>query len=138
MRGSLSMSREATSVLARRDAQSKLIAATRDGGLGGRLLAMVNAKSLADTLGYRFSFAWEPIHDEELHSVEKVDRICRADFIEKHWLGEKANALFKRIQRHIRPLATPQSGPLAKARLWLWKAGIRVQATAVMTGCRLH
>jgi hypothetical protein len=33
-----------------------LIAATRIDGLGGRLLAMANAKSLADTLGCRFGF----------------------------------------------------------------------------------
>lgn len=89
MRGSLNMSREATSVLARHDPQSKLIAATREDGLGGRLLAMVNAKALADTLGYRFGFTWWPMHDDEFHSVEKVDKIFSADFIEKHWLGER-------------------------------------------------
>jgi hypothetical protein len=38
--------------------------------------------------------------------------------------AEPASALFKRIQRHIRPLTTPQSGLLAKARLRLWKAGM--------------
>jgi hypothetical protein len=40
--------------------------------------------------------------------------------------AEPDNALFKRIKRHIRPLVTPQSGLLAKARLRLWKAGIRI------------
>ncbi|TGS19410.1 hypothetical protein EN852_001685 [Mesorhizobium sp. M2E.F.Ca.ET.209.01.1.1] len=57
--------------------------------MGGRLLAMVNAKALADTLGYRFGFTWWPMHDDEFHSVEKVDKIFSADFIEKHWLGER-------------------------------------------------
>ena len=57
--------------------------------MGGRLLAMVNAKSLADTLGYRFGFTWEPNHDDKFHSVEKVGKIFSADFIEMHWLGEK-------------------------------------------------
>ncbi|WP_245519473.1 MULTISPECIES: hypothetical protein [unclassified Mesorhizobium] len=75
--------------MARHDPQSKLIAATREDGLGGRLLAMVNAKALADTLGYRFGFTWWPMHDDEFHSVEKVDKIFSADFIEKHWLGER-------------------------------------------------
>jgi hypothetical protein len=67
------------------------MAATRDDGLGGRLLAMVNAKSLADSLGYRFGFAWRPLHDDRFHSVEKVDKIFSADFIEEHWLGEKVD-----------------------------------------------
>ncbi|WP_246694141.1 hypothetical protein [Mesorhizobium sp. M2E.F.Ca.ET.209.01.1.1] len=75
--------------MALHDPQSKLIAATREDGLGGRLLAMVNAKALADTLGYRFGFTWWPMHDDEFHSVEKVDKIFSADFIEKHWLGER-------------------------------------------------
>lgn len=57
--------------------------------MGGRLLAMVNAKSLADTLGYRFGFSWRPLHDDKFHFVEKVDKIFSADFVEKHWLGEK-------------------------------------------------
>ncbi|WP_245429874.1 hypothetical protein [Mesorhizobium sp. WSM3859] len=74
--------------MARHDPQSKLIAATREDGLGGRLLAMVNAKALADTLGYRFGFTWWPMHDDEFHSVERVDKIFSTDFVEKYWLGE--------------------------------------------------
>lgn len=93
MPGSSTMSRKAISVLALHDSQSKLIAATREDGLGGRLLAMVNAKALADSLGYRFGFAWKPINDDKFHSVEKVDKIFSADFIEKHWLGETVEPL---------------------------------------------
>jgi hypothetical protein len=68
-----------------------IVAATRDDGLGGRLLAMANAKSLADTLGYRFGFTWngEAIRDNKFHIVDVVEKIFSADFIEKHWLGEK-------------------------------------------------
>lgn len=89
MRGSSNISRRAISVLAPHDPASTVIAATRTDGLGGRLLAMVNAKSLADTLGYRFGFAWGPMHDDRFHSVEKVDKIFSADFIDRHWLGER-------------------------------------------------
>ena len=74
MRGSLNMSREATSVLAPDDPQSKLIAATREGGLGGRLLAMVNAKSFPTRLAIASALPGWPMHDDEFHSVEKVDR----------------------------------------------------------------
>ena len=87
------MSGEATFVLARHDAQSKLIAATREDGLGGRHLAMVNAKSLADTLGYRFGFAWGPTHDEEFHSVAKVDKIFSGRFYREALAGGKGRTI---------------------------------------------
>lgn len=68
-----------------------LIAATRTDGLGGRLVAMANAKSLADRLGYRFGFTWNSrrIKDQESHTVDLVRNIFSAEFIGKHWLGEK-------------------------------------------------
>jgi len=68
-----------------------LIAATRTDGLGGRLLAMANAKSVADSLGYRFGFTWNrrAIADESFHIIDLADRIFSADFIERHWLGEE-------------------------------------------------
>ncbi|MBZ9987980.1 hypothetical protein LB572_12840 [Mesorhizobium sp. BH1-1-5] len=73
------------------DPASTLIAATRIDGLGGRLLAMANAKALADTFGYRFGFTWSRrgAAEKVFHSVEAVDRIFSPDFIERHWLGEK-------------------------------------------------
>jgi len=74
--------------------RSMLIAVNREDGLGGRLLAMANAKSLADRLGYRFGFTWSSrdITDQESHTVDVVGKIFSADFIEKHWLGEKIRA----------------------------------------------
>ncbi|WP_244441236.1 hypothetical protein [Mesorhizobium sp. STM 4661] len=89
MRGFSSILRQAISASARRDPQTTLIAATRDDGLGGRLLAMANAKSLTDTLGYGFGFTWKAIGDKEFHVVDGVEKIFSADFIEKYWLGEK-------------------------------------------------
>lgn len=74
-----------------RDDRSMLIVANRIDGLGGRLLAMANAKSLADRLGYRFGFTWnsKDITDEDSHTVDVVGKIFSADFIEKHWLGDR-------------------------------------------------
>ncbi|WP_246671983.1 MULTISPECIES: hypothetical protein [unclassified Mesorhizobium] len=71
-----------------------MIAATRTDGLGGRLLAMANAKALADTFGYRFGFTWNrrAAADKTFHTVEIADRIFSPDFIEKHWLGESIKA----------------------------------------------
>ncbi|CCV05486.1 hypothetical protein MESS2_1580005 [Mesorhizobium metallidurans STM 2683] len=57
--------------------------------MGGRLLAMANAKALADRLGYRFGFTWKAIGDKEFHVIDGVEKIFSADFIEKYWLGEK-------------------------------------------------
>lgn len=73
------------------DPGSMLIAVNRKDGLGGRLLAMANAKALADRLGYRFGFTWSnrTITDEGSHTVDVVGKIFSADFIEKHWLGKK-------------------------------------------------
>lgn len=69
----------------------KTLAATRADGLGGRLLAMVNAKCLADKMGCRFGFTWNrgSIDDMQFHIVDSVDKVFAADFIEKYWLGEK-------------------------------------------------
>ncbi|WP_245279065.1 hypothetical protein [Mesorhizobium loti] len=74
-----------------RDDRSMLIVANRIDGLGGRLLAMANAKSLADRLGYRFGFTWNSrdITDEDSHTVDVVGKIFSGDFIEKHWLGDR-------------------------------------------------
>ena len=87
------MLRRVTSASARPDRNprhAKLIAATRDDGLGGRLLAMVNAKALADATGHRFGFTWKrAVSDKTFHIVDTVDKIFAPDFIEKHWLGEK-------------------------------------------------
>ena len=68
-----------------------LIVATRTDGLGGRLLAMANAKSLADRLGYRFGFTWNggAIQRQDIpHRRRGREDFCRR-FIDKHWLGEK-------------------------------------------------
>ncbi|WP_245437064.1 hypothetical protein [Mesorhizobium helmanticense] len=89
MGGFSSILRQAISASGRRDPQSTLIAATRDDGLGGRLLAMANAKSLADALGYRFGFTWKAIRDKEFHVIDGVEKIFSAEFIEKYWLGKK-------------------------------------------------
>ncbi|WP_254633920.1 hypothetical protein [Mesorhizobium sp. GbtcB19] len=76
------------------DPASTLIAATRTDGLGGRLLAMANAKALADTFGYRFGFTWnrKRAADKAFHIVDVADGIFSADFIERHWLGESVKA----------------------------------------------
>ena len=76
------------------DSPTTLIAATRDDGLGGRLLAMVNAKTLADTFGCRFGFTWNrrAIADKTFHVVDVADKIFSRDFIDEHWLGEKVRA----------------------------------------------
>ncbi|MGX8012144.1 hypothetical protein ACVDG8_025840 [Mesorhizobium sp. ORM8.1] len=68
-----------------------LIAATRTDGLGGRLLAMANAKTLADSLGYRFGFTWNrrAITNQSFHIIDLADQIFSADFIERYWLGEE-------------------------------------------------
>jgi len=73
------------------DFSTKTLAATRADGLGGRLLAMVNAKCLADKMGCRFGFTWNrrSIDDMQFHIVDSVDKVFAADFIERHWLGEK-------------------------------------------------
>lgn len=73
------------------DGGSMLIAATRTDGLGGRLLAMANAKSLADRLGCRFGFTWNSraVSNQESHSVDVVRNVFSEEFIERHWLGEK-------------------------------------------------
>jgi len=82
------MSGKATSVSV---PDSTLIAATRTDGLGGRLLAMANAKALADRLGYRFGFTWNSraISNQESHSVDVVRNVFSAEFIDNHWLGDK-------------------------------------------------
>ena len=94
MRGFSSMLRKVMSASARPEPRSTLIAATRDDGLGGRLLAMVNAKSLADALGYRFGFTWndKAIVDKTFHIVDVVEAIFSPEFIERHWLGRKIKA----------------------------------------------
>lgn len=71
--------------------QSTLIAATRRDGLGSRLLAMANAKSVADAFGYRFGFTWNrrAVSDKTFHVVDVVDKIFSAEFIERHWLGAR-------------------------------------------------
>ncbi|MET2830406.1 hypothetical protein [Mesorhizobium shangrilense] len=71
-----------------------LIAATRTDGLGGRLLAMANAKSLADGLGCRFGFTWSEgaIQDNTFHIVDVVRKIFSDAFIEQYWLGERVDA----------------------------------------------
>ena len=73
------------------DFSTKIVAATRTDGLGGRLLAMVNAKALADRMGCRFGFTWngQSIKQMQFHMVERVDKVFSADFVEKHWLGEE-------------------------------------------------
>ena len=73
------------------DFSRKLIAATRTDGLGGRLMAMVNAKYLADNMGCRFGFTWnsQDVDDKEFHTADFVEKIFSADFIDRHWLGEK-------------------------------------------------
>jgi len=70
---------------------TKIFAATRTDGLGGRLLAIVNAKSLADRMGCRFGFTWNgrSVEQMEFHAVERVDKVFSADFVEKHWLGDE-------------------------------------------------
>ena len=70
---------------------TKTFAATRDDGLGGRLLAMVNAKSLADRMGCQFGFTWNSRSTKEMqfHIVDPVDKVLSAEFIERHWLGEE-------------------------------------------------
>ncbi len=92
MRGFSNMSGKATSVLVpAADRSSLLIAATREDGLGGRLLAMANAKSLADRLGCRFGFTWNSraVSNQESHSVDLVKNVFSAEFIDRHWLGDK-------------------------------------------------
>ncbi|WP_245499846.1 hypothetical protein [Mesorhizobium sp. M4B.F.Ca.ET.089.01.1.1] len=91
MRGFSGMSRKATSASARAELQATLIAATRRDGLGSRLLAMANAKSVADAFGYRFGFTWNrtAVADKTFHVVDVVDRIFSAEFIERHWLGAR-------------------------------------------------
>ncbi|MBZ9795001.1 hypothetical protein LB556_04885 [Mesorhizobium sp. ES1-4] len=71
------------------------MAATRADGLGGRLLAMVNAKCLADKLGCRFGFTWNrrSIDDMQFHIVDSVDKVFAPAFVERHWLGEKIDAV---------------------------------------------
>ncbi|WP_217572405.1 hypothetical protein [Mesorhizobium sp. GbtcB19] len=76
------------------DFSTKIFAATREDGLGGRLVAIVNAKCLADNLGCRFGFTWngQSIADMQFHAVDRVDKVFSAAFIEKHWLGEEIDA----------------------------------------------
>jgi hypothetical protein len=94
MRGFLSMSGKSAFALVSPERASTLIAATRTDGLGGRLLAMANAKALADTLGYRFGFTWNRrvAADKAFHIVDTADRIFSPDFIARHWLGESVKA----------------------------------------------
>ena len=72
------------------DFPNKLIAATRTDGLGGRLLAIVNAKCLADRMGCRFGFTWnsQAAKTMEFHSIDPVETVFSAEFIDRHWLGE--------------------------------------------------
>ncbi|WP_245454745.1 hypothetical protein [Mesorhizobium sp. M3A.F.Ca.ET.080.04.2.1] len=76
------------------DPRSMLIAVNRNDGLGGRLLAMANAKSLADRLGYRFGFSWnsKAVTDQQSHTVDVVEKIFSAEFIDRYWLGDKIKA----------------------------------------------
>ncbi|MBZ9677515.1 hypothetical protein [Mesorhizobium sp. ES1-1] len=99
MSGLSATSKKAMSVSASRDPASMLIVSTRKDGLGGRLLAMANAKALADRLGYRFGFTWSDrkITDEGSHTVDVVQNIFSSDFIERHWLGEKIKAANFRV-----------------------------------------
>lgn len=91
MHGFSATLKRAMSGSGRHDPRPPLIMATRTDGLGGRLLAMANAKSLADRLGYRFGFTWNSknITDQESHTVDVVQNIFSAEFIDRHWLGEK-------------------------------------------------
>ena len=86
-----------------------LIAATRTDGLGGRLLAMANAKSLADGLGCRFGFTWsdEAIQDNTFHIVDVVRKIFSDAFIERYWLGEQVD--ISRFGLLDRTIFTPNS-----------------------------
>lgn len=94
MPGFSSTSKQGMSASGRLETQSMLIAATRTDGLGGRLLAMANAKSLADGLGCRFGFTWsdEVIQDNTFHIVDVVRKIFSDAFIERYWLGEQVDA----------------------------------------------
>jgi hypothetical protein len=76
------------------DFSTKLFAATRTDGLGGRLMAVVNAKCLADKMGCRFGFTWnsQAITDMQFHFVDFVEKVFSPDFIDKYWLGEKIDA----------------------------------------------
>lgn len=69
----------------------KVIVASRTDGLGGRLLAIVNSICLADKIGCRFGFTWnrQELTDRQFHVIEVADRIFSAEFIDRHWLGEK-------------------------------------------------
>ena len=81
------------------DFSTKIFAATRVDGLGGRLLAMVNAKALADRMGCRFGFTWngQSIKQMQFHKVERVDAVFSADFVEKYWLGEAVDSARFRV-----------------------------------------
>ena len=94
MHGFSATLKRAMSGSATHDDRSMLIAVNREDGLGGRLLAMANAKALADRLGYRFGFSWssKDIVDQQSHTVDVVGKIFSADFIERHWLGETIKA----------------------------------------------
>lgn len=93
MHGFSIMRRKATYASAPHNSQSMLMVAARTDGLGGRLLAMVNAKCLADRLGYRFGFTWSSpgIEDTEFHTADSIDKVFSSDFIDRHWLGDKAD-----------------------------------------------
>ena len=100
---------------------TKLIVSTRDDGLGGRLLTMVNAKALADTLGHRFGFTWtRAISDETFHIVDAVDKIFAPDFIEKHWLGENINEMdFEILKKKFTRASLEASARRSDFRGWL-------------------
>ena len=85
--------------------------------MGGRLLAMVNAKALADTFGYRFGFTWNrrAAAEKVFHSVEAADRIFSPDFIERYWLGEKIKTSGFGILDQA-ALAGPSLGEVARER----------------------
>jgi tetratricopeptide (TPR) repeat protein len=73
----------------------KLFVATRIDGLGGRLLAIVNAIFLANETGFRFGFTWNrsTFADKDFHSVDIASAVFDGPFLEKHYLGEKLDCI---------------------------------------------
>jgi len=65
-----------------------MFVATRNDGLGGRVVAILTAISLAQRFDCRFGFTWRP-REREFQVVEPVDRVFSAEFISQHWLGEE-------------------------------------------------
>ena len=68
---------------------SKFIVALRTDGLGVRLMALLNAKRLANYLKCEFKFGWDDNKSNNpFHDVESKEKTFTKKYLAKHWVSK--------------------------------------------------